>query len=113
MFLGTSCLVYVTPAGLNNVMVIGTRVIGACEGPPTTVLATMGALVGAGTRAATWCVSWRHLVTDGGTKALLTIVCACVLPFPFPPLRFLLGAPLGASPDALERGGADLFVSAL
>ena len=66
---------------------------GACEGPPTTVLATIGALVGAGTRAATWCVSWRCLVTDGGTKALLTIVCACFLPFPFPPLCSLLGAP--------------------
>ena len=104
---------YVTPAGLNNVIVVGTRVIGACKGSPTTVLATMGALMGAGTRAAMWCVSWRCLVTDGGTKALLMIACACVLPFPFPPLHFLLGAPLGASPDALERGGADLFVSAL
>ena len=74
-FLGTSCLVYVTPAGLNNMMVVGTCVIRACKGPPTTVLATMGALVGAGTGATTWCVFWRRLVTDGGTKALLTIVC--------------------------------------
>ena len=71
-FLGTSVLVYVTPEGLNNVMVIGTHT-GAQDGPPTVMLAMIGALTGTATGAATWCVSCNLLVTDGGTRALLTI----------------------------------------
>ena len=104
-FLGASVLVYVTPEGLNNVMVIGTRT-GARDGPPTHVLAIAGALRGAATGAATWCVSCSLLVTDGGTRALLMIVCTFAF-LPFPPLWvFFLGAPDGASLEAL--GGADL-----
>ena len=77
--------------GLKHMMVIGTCT-GAQNGPPTTVLAITGALMGAVTGAAAWCVSWRHLVTEGGTRALLTIVCTFVLPLP-PLLDFFLGAP--------------------
>ena len=69
------------------------------------MLAVIGALTGAATGAATRCVSCNLLVTDGGTRALLTIVCTFALPFP-PLLVFFLGAPDGASPEAL--GGADL-----
>ena len=102
--LGTSVLVYVTPEGLNNVMVVGTHT-GAQDGPPTHVLAIVGTLRGAAIEAAAWCVSCILLVTDGGTRALLTIVCTFALPFP-PLLVFFLGAPDGASLEAL--GGADL-----
>ena len=86
-FLGTSVLVYVTPEGLNNMMVVGTCT-GAQDGPPTHVLATAGALWGAATGAAAWCVTCRHLVTDWETRALLTIVCTFV-GLPFPPLLVL------------------------
>ena len=104
-FLGTSVFVYVTPEGLNDVMFIETRT-GARDGPPTVVPAVISALTGAATRGATRCVSCNLLVTDGGTKALLTIVCTFAV-FPFPPLLvFFLGAPYGTSPEAL--GGADL-----
>ena len=103
-FLGASVLVYVTPEGLNNMMVIGTHT-GARDGPPTTVLAMTGALMGVATGATTWCVSCSLLVTDWGTRALLTIVCTFALPFP--PLQvFFLGAPDGTSSEAL--GGTDL-----
>ena len=106
-FLGTSVLVYVTPEGLNNMMVVGTRT-GAQDGPPTHVLAVTGTLRGAATGAAAWCVSCILLVTDEGTRALLTIACTfAVLPFP-PLLVFFLGMPDGASPEAL--GGADLVL---
>ena len=81
-------------------------VIGTCNGPPTTVLAITGALMGTATGAATQCVSCSLLVTDRGTRALLTIVCTFVF-LPFPPLLvFFLGVPDGASLEAL--GGADL-----
>ena len=104
-FLGTSVLVYVTPEGLNNAMVIGTHT-GAHDGPPTHVLAVAGVLRGAATGAATWCVSCILLVTDGGTRALITIACTfAVLPFP-PLLVFFFGVPDGASLEALGR--ADL-----
>ena len=104
-FLGASVLVYVTPEGLSDVMIVGTRT-GAQDGPPTTVLAMTGALMGAATGAAAWCVSYRRLVTDWGTRALLTIACTFAF-LPFPPLWvFFLGGPDGASPEAL--GGADL-----
>ena len=73
-FLSASVLVYVTPEGLNDAMVIGTRT-GAQDGPPTTVLAMTGTLMGAATGAAMWCVSCSLLVTDWGTRALLTIAC--------------------------------------
>ena len=104
-FLGASVLLYVTPEGLNEVMVIGTCT-GAQDGPPTVVLAMIGTLTGAATGAATQCVSCSLLVTDWGTRALLTIVCTFALPFP-PLLVFFFGAPDGASPEAL--GEADLF----
>ena len=68
-FLGASVLVYVTSEGLNDMMVIGTWT-GAQDGPPTTMLAIAGALMGAATGAAAWCVSWRCLVTEGGTRAV-------------------------------------------
>ena len=55
-FLGASVLVYVTPEGLNNMMVIGTCT-GAWDGPPTHVLAISGTLRGATVGIATWCVS--------------------------------------------------------
>ena len=104
-YVGASVLVYVTPEGLNDVMVVGTHT-GAQDGPPTTMLAMTGALMGAATGAAAWCVSCRCLVTDWGTRALLPIACTFVF-FPFPPLWvFFLGGPDGASPEAL--GGADL-----
>ena len=104
-FLGTSVLVYVTPEGLNDVIVVGTRTR-AQDGPPTHVLAVTGALRGAATGAAVWCVSCRCLVTEGATWALLTIACTFAF-LPFPPLWvFFLGAPDGASLEAL--GGADL-----
>ena len=103
-FLGASVLMYVTPEGLNDMMVVGTCT-GAQDGPPTVVLVMIGALTGAATGAATQCVSCNLLVTDGGTRALLTIACTFALPFP-PLLVFFLGAPDGASPEAL--GGADL-----
>ena len=104
-FLGASVLVYVTPEGLNDAMVIGTHT-GAQDGPPTVVLAMIGALTGAAIGTATQCVSCSLLVTDGGTRALLTIACTfSFLPFP-PLLVFFLGAPYGTSPEAL--GGADL-----
>ena len=90
--------------GFTDAIVIGTH-IGARDGPPTVVLATIGALTGAATGAATRCVSCILLVTDWGTRALLTIACTFALPFP-PLLVFFLGAPDGASPEAL--GGADL-----
>ena len=106
-FLGTSALVYVTPEGLNNAMVIGTHT-GAQDGPPTVVLAMIGAPTGAAKGAATQCVSCSLLVTDWGTRALLTIACTFALPFP--PLLFL-GAPDGASLEAL--GGADLVLVCL
>ena len=77
--LGASVLVYVTPEGLNNVMVIGTCT-GAQDSPPTHVLVVAGALRGAATGAAAWCVSCILLVTDGGTRALLMIVCTFALP---------------------------------
>ena len=102
-FLGASVLVYVMPEGLNDAMVVGTRT-GAQDGPPTVVLAISGALTGAATGAATQCVSCNLLVTDGGTRAPVTIACTFALPFP-PLLVFFLGAPDGASPEAL--GGAD------
>ena len=101
-FLGTSCLVYVTPEGLSDVMVIGTCT-GAQDGPPTTMLAMTGTLMGAATGAAAWCVSWRCLVTEGGTRALLTIVCTFTLPLPLL-LVFFFGVPDGAPLEAL---GAD------
>ena len=85
-------------------MVVGTHT-GARDGPPTTVLAMTGALMGAATGAATRCVSCNLLVTDGGTRALLTIGCTFGLPFS-PLLVFFLGVPYGASLEAL--GGADL-----
>ena len=44
---------------------------------------------------------------EGGTRALLTIVCTFALPLP-PLLDFSLGAPDGASLEAL--GGADLLL---
>ena len=76
-------------------MVVRTHT-GAQDGPPTTVLATIGALMGAA-RAATWCVSCRHLVTDWETRALLTMACTFAF-LPFPPLwDFFLGAPDGTS----------------
>ena len=104
-FLGASVLVYVTPEGLNNVMVVRTCT-GAQDGLPTTMLAMTGALMGAATGAATWCVSCSLLVTDWGTRALLTIVCTFTF-LPFPPLRvFFLGVPDGTSLEALR--GADL-----
>ena len=104
-FLGASVLVYVTPEGLNDAIVVGTRT-GARDGPPTVMLAIIGALTGAATGAATQCVSCSLLVTDRGIRALLTIVCTfSFLPFP-PLLVFFLGVPDGASPEAL--GGADL-----
>ena len=55
-YIGASVLVYVTPEGLNNTMVIGTHT-GAQNGPPTVMLAIIGALTGAATGAAAWCVS--------------------------------------------------------
>ena len=86
-------------------MVIGTCT-GAQDSPPTTMLAMTGALMGAATGAATWCVSYSLLVTDWGTRALLTIACTFTF-LPFPPLQvFFLGAPDCTSPGAL--GGADL-----
>ena len=104
-FLGASVLVYVTPEGLNDTMVIGTRT-GAQDGPPTTVLAMTGALMGTATGAATQCVSCSLLVTEGGTRALLTIACTFAF-LPFPSLQvFFLEALDGASSEAL--GGADL-----
>ena len=102
--LGTSTLVYVILEGFTNAIVIGTR-IGACDGPPTVVLAMIGTLTGAAIGAATQCVSCNLLVTDGGTRALLIIACIFALPFP-PLLVFFLGVPDGASLEAL--GGADL-----
>ena len=62
-----------TPEGLNNTTVVGTRT-GAQDGPPTVVLAMIGALTGAATGAATQCVSCSLLVTDWGTRALLVEV---------------------------------------
>ena len=103
-FLGTSCLVYVTPEGLNNVMVIGTHT-GAQDGPPTTVLAMTDALMGAAGEAAAWCVSCRCLVTERGTSALLTMACTFALHLPLL-LVFFLGSPDDASPEGLGR--ADL-----
>ena len=70
------------------------------------MLAMTGALMGAATGATTQCVSCSLLVTEGGTRALLTIACTFVF-LPFPPLQvYFLGTPDGASPEAL--GGADL-----
>ena len=56
VLLGASVLVYVTPEGLNDVMVVGTHT-GAQDGPPTTMLAMTGILMGAATGATVWCVS--------------------------------------------------------
>ena len=103
-FLGTSCLVYVTPEGLSDVMVIGTCT-GAQDGPPTTMLAITGALMGAAGEAAAWCVSCRCLVTEGGMSALLTMVYTLALFFP-PLLDLFLGVPDGTSLEAL--GETDL-----
>ena len=103
--LGASVLVYVTPEGLNDMMVVGTHTK-AGDGPPTHVLAVAGTLRGVATGAATQCVSCSLLVTDGGTRALLNMACTFALPLP-PLLAFFLGAPDGTSPEAL--GGADLI----
>ena len=74
-------ILYVTPEGLNNVMVIGTHT-GAQDGPPTTMLAITGTLMGAATGAAMRCVSCSLLVTEGGKRALLTMACTFSLPLP-------------------------------
>ena len=77
------------------------------DGPPTTVLATMSTLMGAAGEAAAWCVSCRHLVTDWGTSALLTMACTFALPLPpilYPPPQTPLDSAILREMDSFSGG---------